>query len=59
MSGRVEILTGPERRRRWSEEEKLQLVELSPAQSERGAAPTSVETWTVVSSSLAGCVCGQ
>src|SRR5260221_3909810 len=27
MSGRVEILTGPERRRRWSEEEKLQLVE--------------------------------
>jgi transposase len=27
MSGRVEILTGPERRRRWSDEEKLQLVE--------------------------------
>ena len=27
MSGRVEIITGPERRRRWSEEEKLQLVE--------------------------------
>jgi transposase len=27
MSGRVEIFTGPERRRRWSEEEKLQLVE--------------------------------
>jgi transposase len=26
MSGRVEIITGPERRRRWSEEEKLQLV---------------------------------
>ena len=27
MSGRVEVITGPERRRRWSEEEKLQLVE--------------------------------
>ena len=27
MSGRAEIITGPERRRRWSEEEKLQLVE--------------------------------
>jgi transposase len=27
MSGRVEIIAGPERRRRWSEEEKLQLVE--------------------------------
>jgi transposase len=27
MSGRVEIITGPERRRQWSEEEKLQLVE--------------------------------
>src|SRR5438045_2160681 len=27
MSGRVEIITGPERRRRWSEEEKLQLVD--------------------------------
>jgi transposase len=26
MSGRVEIITGPERRRRWSAEEKLQLV---------------------------------
>ena len=26
MSGRVEIITGPERRRRWREEEKLQLV---------------------------------
>jgi transposase len=26
MSGRVEIITGAERRRRWSEEEKLQLV---------------------------------
>ena len=26
MSGRVEIITRPERRRRWSEEEKLQLV---------------------------------
>ena len=26
MSGRVEIITGPERRRRWSEEEKLRLV---------------------------------
>jgi transposase len=27
MRGRVEIIAGPERRRRWSEEEKLQLVE--------------------------------
>jgi len=27
MGGRVEIITGPERRRRWSEEEKLQFVE--------------------------------
>src|SRR5881392_2307360 len=26
MSGRIEIITGPERRRRWSDEEKLQLV---------------------------------
>ena len=26
MSGRVVIITGPERRRRWSDEEKLQLV---------------------------------
>jgi transposase len=26
MSARVEIITGPERRRRWSDEEKLQLV---------------------------------
>jgi transposase len=26
MSGRVEIITGPVRRRRWSDEEKLQLV---------------------------------
>jgi hypothetical protein len=26
MSGRVEIITGPERRRRWSDEEKLQLL---------------------------------
>ena len=26
MGGRVEIITGAERRRRWSEEEKLQLV---------------------------------
>ena len=27
MGGRVEVITGPERRRRWSEDEKLQLVE--------------------------------
>jgi transposase len=27
MVGRVEVITGPERRRRWSDEEKLQLVE--------------------------------
>jgi len=27
MGGRVEVITGPERRRRWSSDEKLQLVE--------------------------------
>ena len=27
MGGRVEVITGPERRRRWSDEEKLELVE--------------------------------
>ena len=26
MNGRVDIITGPERRRRWSNDEKLQLV---------------------------------
>src|SRR3981189_1941745 len=31
MSARVEIITGPERRRRWSDEEKLQLF-LEPGQ---------------------------
>jgi transposase len=26
MNGRIEVIAGPERRRRWSQEEKLQLV---------------------------------
>jgi transposase len=26
MNGRIEVMTGPERRRRWSDEEKLRLV---------------------------------
>jgi transposase-like protein len=26
MSGRIEVITGPERRRRWNHEEKLRLV---------------------------------
>jgi transposase len=53
MSGRVEILTGPERRRRWSEEEKLQLVEeacrpghsVSQVARQRGINPSQLFTW--------------
>jgi transposase len=53
MSGRVEIITGPERRRRWSEEEKLQLVEeacrpghsVSRVARQRGINPSQLFTW--------------
>src|SRR5262245_15998112 len=53
MSGRVEILTGPERRRRWSEEEKLQVVEeacrpghsVSQVARHRGINPSQLFTW--------------
>lgn len=53
MSGRVEILTGPERRRRWSEEEKRQLVEeacrpghsVSQVARQRGINPSQLFTW--------------
>jgi transposase len=53
MSGRVEILTGPERRRRWSEEEKLQVVEeacrpghsVSQVARQRGINPSQLFTW--------------
>ena len=41
MSGRVEIITGPERRRRWSEEEKLQLVEEACSAPPPSAVPSS------------------
>src|SRR5262245_45468823 len=53
MSGRVEILTGPERRRSWSEEEKLRLVEeacrpghsVSQVARQRGINPSQLFTW--------------
>lgn len=53
MSGRVEILTGPERRRRWSEEEKLLVVEeacrpghsVSQVARQRGINPSQLFTW--------------
>jgi transposase len=53
MSGRVEIITGPERRRRWSEEEKLELVEeacrpghsVSQVARQRGINPSQLFTW--------------
>jgi len=53
MRGRVEILTGPERRRRWSEEEKLHLVEeacrpgrsVSQVARQRGINPSQLFTW--------------
>src|ERR1700674_4858076 len=53
MSGRVEIITGPERRRRWSEEEKLQLVEeacrpghsVSQVARERGINASQLFAW--------------
>ena len=53
MSGRVEIITGPERRRRWSKDEKLQLVEeachaghsVSQVARQRGINPSQLFTW--------------
>ena len=53
MSGRVEIFTGPERRRRWSEEEKLQLVDeacrpghsVSQVARERGINASQLFAW--------------
>src|SRR5262245_42258820 len=53
MSGGAEILTGPERRRRWSEEEKLQVVEeacrpghsVSQVARQRGINPSQLFTW--------------
>jgi transposase len=53
MSGRVEIITGPERRRRWSEDEKLHLVEeacrpghsVSQVARQRGINPSQLFTW--------------
>jgi len=53
MSGRVEIITGPERRRRWSEEEKLRLVaeacrpgsSVSQVARERGVSASQLFGW--------------
>lgn len=53
MSGRVEIITGPERRRRWSDEEKLQLVaeacqpgkSVSQVARERGISASQLFGW--------------
>ena len=53
MGGRVEIFTGPERRRRWSEDEKLQLVEeacrpghsVSQVARERGINASQLFAW--------------
>jgi transposase len=53
MNGRVEIITGPERRRRWSDEEKLQLVaeacqpgnSVSQVARERGISASQLFGW--------------
>jgi transposase len=53
MNGRVEIITGPERRRRWSDEEKLQLVaeacrpgnSVSQVARERGVSASQLFGW--------------
>jgi transposase len=53
MSGRFEIITGPERRRRWSDEEKLQLVEeacrpgnsVSQVARQRGVSASQLFGW--------------
>jgi transposase len=53
MNGRVEVITGPERRRRWSDEEKLQLVaeacqpgnSVSQVARERGISASQLFGW--------------
>jgi transposase len=53
MNRRVEVLTGPERRRRWSDEEKLQLVaeacqpgnSVSQVARERGISASQLFGW--------------
>jgi transposase len=53
MNGRVEIITRPERRRRWSDEEKLQLVaeacrpgnSVSQVARERGISASQLFGW--------------
>ena len=53
MNGRVEVITGPERRRRWSDEEKLQLVaeacqpgnSVSQVARERGMSASQLFGW--------------
>ena len=53
MSGRVEVITGPERRRRWSDEEKLQLIaeacqpgnSVSQVARERGISASQLFGW--------------
>jgi transposase len=53
MNGRVEIITGPERRRRWSDEEKLRLVveacrpgnSVSQVARERGVRASQLFGW--------------
>jgi transposase len=53
MSGLVEIITGPERRRRWSDEEKLRLVaeacrpgsSVSQVARERGVSASQLFGW--------------
>jgi len=53
MNGRVEVITGPERRRRWSHEEKLRLVaeacrpggSVSQIARERGLSASQLFGW--------------
>ena len=53
MNGRVEVITGPERRRRWSDEEKLQLIaeacqpgnSVSQVARERGISASQLFGW--------------
>jgi transposase len=53
MNGRVQIITGPERRRRWSNEEKLELVaeacrpgnSVSQVARERGISASQLFGW--------------
>ena len=53
MSGRVQVITGAERRRRWSDEEKLQLIaeacqpgnSVSQVARERGISASQLFGW--------------